>query len=71
MTSTLSSEDLQRHGIRSLAEAINFLSVGMVSQESLIGGRQQVGARGVTLLNNFASRRGVRRRSDLSELLRR
>jgi len=52
VTSTISSEDLRRYGIRSLAEAINFLSVGMVSQESLIGGRQQVGARGVMLLNN-------------------
>src|SRR5687768_562581 len=39
VTSTISSEDLRRYGIRSLAEAINFLSVGMVSQESLIGGR--------------------------------
>jgi outer membrane receptor for ferrienterochelin and colicins len=52
VTSTISSEDLLRYGIRSLAEAINFLSVGMVSQESLIGGREQVGARGVMLLNN-------------------
>jgi outer membrane receptor for ferrienterochelin and colicins len=52
VTSTISSEDLQRYGIRSLAEAINFLSVGMVSQESLIGGRPQVGARGVMLLDN-------------------
>jgi outer membrane receptor for ferrienterochelin and colicins len=52
VTSTISSEDLRRYGIRSLAEAINFLSVGMVSQESLIGGREQVGARGVMLLNN-------------------
>jgi outer membrane receptor for ferrienterochelin and colicins len=52
VTSTISSDDLRRYGIRSVAEAINFLSVGMVSQESLIGGRQQVGARGVMLLNN-------------------
>jgi outer membrane receptor for ferrienterochelin and colicins len=52
VTSNISSEDLRRYGIRSLAEAINFLSVGMVSQESLIGGREQVGARGVMLLNN-------------------
>jgi outer membrane receptor protein involved in Fe transport len=52
VTSTLTSEDLRRYGIRSLAEAINFLSLGMVSQTSVLGGNEQVGARGVMLLNN-------------------
>src|SRR5689334_6385077 len=54
-TSTVSAEDLQRYGIRSLAEAIDFLSLGMVTQSDTSrqrSGMPMLGARGVLLNNN-------------------
>jgi outer membrane receptor for ferrienterochelin and colicins len=44
---TLTAEDLNRYGIRSLAEAINFLSLGVTASETLRA--PDVGARGVLL----------------------
>ncbi len=45
--STITGTDLNRLGIRNLAEALNFLSVGLVAQWH--GSRAIVGGRGVTL----------------------
>ena len=44
---TITSEDLRRYGIKTLAEAINFLSLGMVTQDRLDD--VDIGARGVLL----------------------
>ena len=46
--SSISVQDLRRFGIRSLAEAVNFLSLGMFAQESPLDG-YEFGARGVAL----------------------
>jgi outer membrane receptor protein involved in Fe transport len=46
-TSSISADDLRRYGVRSLAEAINFLSLGMTASDRLLG--TEVGARGVLL----------------------
>jgi outer membrane cobalamin receptor len=50
-TSSISAEDLRRHGIRSLAEALNFLGLGTVASP----GSDDLGARGVTLVRDFGS----------------
>ncbi|HVU05855.1 MAG TPA: TonB-dependent receptor [Polyangiaceae bacterium] len=47
---TLSSDDLRTYGIRTLDEAIEFLSLGLVTSRSL--GSPDVGARGVLLPND-------------------
>jgi outer membrane receptor for ferrienterochelin and colicins len=46
--SSISSDELRRYGIRDLAEAVNFLSLGMFAQPSPLDG-QDFGARGVAL----------------------
>ena len=46
--SSISAQDLRRFGIRNLADAVNFLSLGMFAQESPLDG-QEFGARGVAL----------------------
>jgi outer membrane receptor for ferrienterochelin and colicins len=46
--SSISAQDLRRFGIRNLADAVNFLSLGMFAQESPVDG-QEFGARGVAL----------------------
>lgn len=54
-TSSISSDDLRRHGIRSVAEAINYLSLGMFAQVQWTQGLARqlggatVGARGIAL----------------------
>jgi outer membrane receptor for ferrienterochelin and colicins len=50
-SSTVTAEDLRRHGIRSLDEAINFLSLGMMTQNPLRSA--EVGARGVLFTGDF------------------
>lgn len=52
VTSTISAEQLEQYGIRSLAEAINFVALGMVTQNARLGDAQVVGARGVLLGGN-------------------
>ena len=49
---SVTAEDLRRHGIRTLAEAYNFLTMGLVSEDPL--GDPEVGSRGVL----FPSDRG-------------
>jgi outer membrane receptor protein involved in Fe transport len=44
---SISAQDLRRYGIKTLAEAINFLSLGMVTQSNLDD--VEIGARGVLL----------------------
>src|SRR5438067_2510619 len=46
-SSTLTSEDMQRYGIHSLAEAINYLSLGAITFDPLF--TAEIGARGVFL----------------------
>ncbi len=53
-TSTvISADDLRRYGIRSLDEAINYLSVGMVAESPL--STAEVGSRGVTITQDYGS----------------
>jgi outer membrane receptor protein involved in Fe transport len=46
----LTAEDLRRYGIRTLAEAYDFLGLGIVSEDPL--GEPEVGSRGVLLSND-------------------
>jgi outer membrane receptor for ferrienterochelin and colicins len=48
---TITSEDLRRYGIKTLAEAINFLSLGMVTQNQLDD--VEIGARGVQFTGDY------------------
>jgi outer membrane receptor for ferrienterochelin and colicins len=50
---SISAADLRRHGIRSLDEAINFLSLGMITQNPLHS--VDIGARGVLLTSDFGN----------------
>jgi outer membrane receptor for ferrienterochelin and colicins len=50
---SLSAEDLRRYGIKTLAEAIDFLSIAASSSDNLNGG--EVGARGVLLTGDRGS----------------
>src|SRR3954463_11500298 len=50
---SLSAEDLRRYGIKTLAEAIDFLSIAVSSSDNLNGG--EVGARGVLLTGDRGS----------------
>jgi outer membrane receptor protein involved in Fe transport len=50
---SISSDDLRRYGIQSLDEAINFLSLGMVTQNPLHS--VDIGARGVLLTGDFGN----------------
>jgi outer membrane receptor protein involved in Fe transport len=50
---SLTAEDLRRYGIRTLAEAYNFLAVGIISQDTL--GDVEIGSRGVLLTNDLGN----------------
>jgi outer membrane receptor for ferrienterochelin and colicins len=52
-STTLTAEDIRRYGIRTLAEALDFLSLGMWTSSSLI--TTDVGARGVMLPSDQGS----------------
>lgn len=52
-STSISAEELRRFGIRSLDEAINYLSLGMLTQNPLHS--VEVGARGVLLTADFGS----------------
>jgi outer membrane receptor for ferrienterochelin and colicins len=47
LSTSLTAEDLRRYGVKTLAEAIDFLSIAVSTSENLNGG--EVGARGVLL----------------------
>jgi len=49
--STLTADDIRRYGMRSLAEAINFLGMGMITQDPLHS--VELGGRGVLLTADF------------------
>ncbi|RYE84416.1 MAG: TonB-dependent receptor, partial [Myxococcales bacterium] len=52
-SSTISSDELRRYGIRTLDEALNFLSLGVVSTNPLHA--VEVGARGVLLTADYGN----------------
>lgn len=53
LATSLTAEDLRRYGIRTLAEAIDFLSLAVSTSDNLGGG--EVGARGVLLTGDRGS----------------
>lgn len=53
LATSISAEDLRKYGIRTLAEAINFLALAVNTSENLNGG--EVGARGVLLTGDRGS----------------
>jgi outer membrane receptor for ferrienterochelin and colicins len=52
-TSVITAEDIRRHGIRSLSEALNYLSMGMFATNPLHGG--EAGARGVLVTGDYGN----------------
>jgi outer membrane receptor for ferrienterochelin and colicins len=52
-TSVLTAADMRRYGIRSLAEAIDFLGMGLVTQDPLHA--VEVGSRGVLLTGDYGN----------------
>ncbi len=50
---TLTSDDMNRYGMRSLAEAINFLGMGLVTQDPLHS--VEIGGRGVLLTSDYGN----------------
>ena len=52
-TSIISADDMRRHGITSLNEAINFLGLGMLAEPSYA--TPEIGARGVLLSGDFGN----------------
>ena len=50
-SSTITAGELRRYGIRTVAEAINFLSMGMTASDRLLG--VEVGARGVLINGDY------------------
>jgi outer membrane receptor protein involved in Fe transport len=52
-TTTITADDLRRYGIRTLGEALNFLSLGMFSQDPLHA--VEVGSRGVLLSADYGN----------------
>jgi len=52
-TTTITADELRRHGIRTLDEALNFLSLGVVSTNPLHS--VEVGARGVLLTADYGN----------------
>jgi outer membrane receptor for ferrienterochelin and colicins len=52
-TSVITSEDMTRYGIRSLAEAIDFLGMGLITQDPLHS--FEIGGRGVLLTSDFGN----------------
>jgi len=53
LSTIISGEDLRRYGIKTLAEAIDFLSLGVASSDNLNGG--EIGARGVLITGDRGS----------------
>jgi outer membrane receptor protein involved in Fe transport len=53
LSTSLSAEDLRRYGARTLAEAIDFLTIGVRTSENLNGG--EIGSRGVLLTRDRGS----------------
>ena len=52
-TTTVTADDLRRFGVRTLAEAVNFLAIGMVSQDPLHS--VEVGSRDVMLSGDYGN----------------
>lgn len=52
-TSVITGEDMFRYGMRSIAEAINYLGMGMVTQDPLHS--VEIGGRGVQLTSDFGN----------------
>lgn len=52
-TTTITADDLRRYGLRTLGEALNFLSLGMYSQDPHHA--IEVGSRGVTLTGDYGN----------------
>ena len=52
-TSVITSEEIARYGIRSLAEALDFLGMGLITQDPLHS--VEVGGRGVLLTSDFGN----------------
>jgi outer membrane receptor for ferrienterochelin and colicins len=52
-TTVLSAADLRRYGIRSIAEAIDFLGMGMVTQDPLHS--VEIGSRGVLMTGDYGN----------------
>lgn len=52
-TTTIRANDIRRYGIRSIAEAINFLGMGLITQDPLHS--VEVGGRGVLLTGDFGN----------------
>jgi outer membrane receptor protein involved in Fe transport len=50
---TLTSEEMNRYGMRSLAEAINFLGMGLITQDPLHS--VEIGGRGVLLTSDYGN----------------
>lgn len=50
-TSTITGDDMRRYGIRSLAGAIDFLSLGLVTQDAIHA--SEVGSRGVLVTGDY------------------
>ncbi len=53
LSTSISADDLRRYGIKTLAEAVNFLTLGVTVAENLNGG--EIGARGVLLTGDRGS----------------
>lgn len=53
LSTNLSAEDLRRYGIKTLAEAIDFLSLGVATSDNL--GAGEIGARGVLITGDRGS----------------
>ncbi len=53
LSTSLSAEDLRRYGVRTLAEALDFLAIAVSSSDNLDGG--EIGARGVLLTGDRGS----------------
>ena len=50
---TITADDLRRYGIQTLDQAINFLSLGMVTQDNMDGA--EIGSRGVLLTGDYGN----------------
>ena len=52
-SSTITAEQLRRYGVRTLNEAVNFLSLGMTTSNRLHG--VEIGARGVLINGDYGN----------------
>jgi outer membrane cobalamin receptor len=50
---TITADDLRRYGIQTLDQAINFLSLGMITQDNMDGA--EIGSRGVLLTGDYGN----------------